>query len=481
MTGSPARSLESKPASRLNDSQSSAGTKAAPGLPKVTHYSLKLRVFPKERQVSVAAQLTIRNITGQPQAEIPLLLYRLLDVQSVTDEKGQPLKFSQSVLGLSDEKNLQANVVKIQLAASLLPDKSLRLNVTYDGSIFGYPEVMAYVRDTINEPFSLIRPDAFSYPMLALPTNTSVSAAYDTLFTYDLETTAPLDYTVACGGVLTGTTKGGETVTFAHKSKIPTWRIDIAIAKFKTLTDEERKLAVYVLPEDESGATNLLNGMKNVIAFYSRMFGPVKNYQGYTAIEIPDGWGSQASDYYFLQTSAAFKDPARIGEMYHEVGHTWNVKGKSNVKRCRYFDEAFASYFESLAIREFNGEAAFLADMEKSRDIFAQWAKYDKRNYDTPIADYWKEELGRLSYTKGAWSLYVLQELVGEEKFREIIREFLGSFSEPGADFGDFRKTAEKVSGRNLSKFFDEWIYGAESSRLLVEKVRITEIVRRYP
>lgn len=450
-------------------------------LPKVTHYSLKLRVFPKERRVSVAAQLNITNKTGEPQPEIPLLLYRLLEVQSVTDERGQPLKFSQNVLGLSDQKKLQANVVKIQLSTPLLPDKSLRLNVNYDGSIFGYPEVMAYVRDTINEPFSLIRPDAFAYPMVALPTNKSVLGAYDTSFTYDVETTVPADYTVACGGALTATTKGAETVTFAHKSKIPTWRIDIAIAKFKILTDEERKLSVYVVPEDEPGAKNLLNGMKNVIAFYSRMFGPVKNYQGYTVIEIPDGWGSQASDYYFLQTSAAFKDPDRIGEMYHEVGHTWNVKAKSAVRRCRYFDEAFASYFEGLAIREFKGEAAFLADMEKSRDSFAQWAKYDKRNYDTPIADYWKEELGRLSYTKGAWSLYVLHQLVGEEKFRGIIREFLEGFSEPGADFGDFRKTAEKVSGKNLGKFFDEWIYGAESSRLLVEKVPIAEIVRRYP
>jgi aminopeptidase N len=266
-----------------------------------------------------------------------------------------------------------------------------------------------------------------------------------------------------------------------HKSKIPTWRIEIAVAKFKTLTDEERKLSVYVLPDDEPGAKNLLNAMKNVIAFCSRMFGPVKDYQGYTAIEIPDGWGSQAGDYYFLQTSAAFKDPDRIGEMYHEVGHTWNVRGKPEVRRCRYFDEAFASYFESLAIREFIGQAAFLAEMEKSRDIFAQWAKKDQRSYDTPIADYWKEELGRLSYTKGAWSLYVLRQLVGEEKFRGIIREFLGGFSEHGADFGDFGKTAEKVSGRNLSKFFDEWISGAESSRLLVEKVPIADIVRRHP
>jgi hypothetical protein len=38
------------------------------------------------------------------------------------------------------------------------------------------------------------------------------------------------------------------------------------------------------------------------------------------------------------------------------------------------------------------------------------------RNATTPIAEYEKEELGENSYTKGAWSLYVLNQIVGDEK-----------------------------------------------------------------
>jgi hypothetical protein len=45
------------------------------------------------------------------------------------------------------------------------------------------------------------------------------------------------------------------------------------------------------------------------------MFGSPKHQNGYTIIEIPEGWGSQASDFYFLQTAAAFTDSSRIGEL----------------------------------------------------------------------------------------------------------------------------------------------------------------------
>ena len=80
-----------------------------------------------------------------------------------------------------------------------------------------------------------------------------------------------------------------------------------------------------------------------------------------------------------------------------------------------------------------------------------------------------------------AWSLYVLHQLVGEERFRQIIRTFFSEFRDKPADFKDFQQVVERVSHKDLGKYFDEWISGAESSRLLVEKVPIEEIVCRYP
>ena len=107
-------------------------------------------------------------------------------------------------------------------------------------------------------------------------------------------------------------------------------------------------------------------------------------------------------------------------------------------------------------------------------------AKKNSRNATTPIAEYGKEELGDNSYTKGAWSLYILNQMVEDEGFNQIIRTFMAEFSDRPAGFGDFQGVAERVSKRDLSRFFKEWFFGAESSELLIGSASPQEIVVRY-
>src|SRR5450759_5943654 len=42
-------------------------------LPSVTHYSLKIRLFPEEGQLEVVATMTVTNKTGQPMSDLPFL------------------------------------------------------------------------------------------------------------------------------------------------------------------------------------------------------------------------------------------------------------------------------------------------------------------------------------------------------------------------------------------------------------------------
>lgn len=457
-----------------------SGNAYAAELPKVTRYELRVQILPAEERLTAAAQVTISNTTGAPQREIPFLLYRLLAVDAAEDEKGAALAFRQAVVSMSDEKNWQVNSVAVTLLEPLPPGGTTRITLKYSGAIFGYREVMGYVRDHIGEEYTLLRPDALAYPMLAEPSFRSLSAAYDTLFTYDLEIQVPSGYVVACGGQARGISAGDGPETYRFASLAPTWRMDIAAAKFKVVKNEAGNLVVYALPGDEAGAANLLKEMQRVMEFYTRRFGPSKKATAYTVIEIPDGWGSQASDFYILQAAAAFKDPKRAHELYHEIGHSWNAKAKPEVRRTRWFDEAFASYFEALALGEFEGRKALDERMAGYRDHFRSGAKKDPRSVTTPIAAYGKEELGGNSYTKGAWSLYVLEQIVGERTFDGIMRTLLTEFADRPADFQDFRRVVERISKRDLSRFFNEWIFGAESSELLVGNSSVEEIVQRY-
>jgi Peptidase family M1 domain len=459
---------------------SSSGVAASLDLAKVTRYELRVRIQPAEEHLTASARITLSNPTAAPQREIPFLLYRLLAVDAAEDEKGAALAFHQAVVSMSDEKNWQVNSVTLTLREPLPPGGTTRITLKYSGAIFGYREVMGYVRDHIGEDYTLLRPDALAYPMLAGPSFPSLSAAYDTLFAYDLEITVPSGTIVASGGLPGGVSVGEGTQTFRFANRVPTWRMDIAATKFKVLKNDAGNLVVYAFPEDEAGAGNLLKEMQRVMEFYTLRFGPSKKATAYTIIEIPDGWGSQASDFYILQAAAAFKDPKRAHELYHEIGHSWNVKAIPEVRRTRWFDEAFASYFEALALREFEGQKAFNDRMAMYREHFRNEAKKNSRSATTPITEYGKEELGGNSYTKGPWSLYVLHQIVGDEGFNQIIRTFLADFSDRPAGFGDFQGVAERVSKRELSRFFREWIFGSESSELLMGNASLQEIVERY-
>jgi len=150
------------------------------------------------------------------------------------------------------------------------------------------------------------------------------------------------------------------------------------------------------------------------------------------------------------------------------------------VARARFFDEAFASYFEELAVGHFQGQQAFERDMEQSRTLFVQWADDDKKYAETPIAEYGKHELGQLSYSKGAYALFVLHRVMGDDKFRELVRTLRRESADHGVDFRAFQQAAERVAQRDLHAYFEEWIFGSKSSELLRSKQSVDEIISRY-
>lgn len=448
-------------------------------LPRVSNYSLVLHFFLKEQRIEAQAQITVFNNTEKEQSQIPFLLYRLLEVHRVTDEDGNPIRFSQTIQKFKDVDTWQVNSITVHLPQPLLPSKSITIAMNYKGSIFGYSEVMQYVRDRIDEHYSLIRPDALSYPLLSSPSLRHLFKSYESRFAYVIHATVPQEYVVACGGKLISSTTKNDSTQYVYESKRPSSRIDIAVAKFKLLTDDTQHLSVSFLPQDEQGAPNVLAQMQRAVELYSRLFGVPSSYQGYAVIQIPEGWGSQEGDGYILQDAKPFRGQ-NVSEIYHEIAHSWNVRAKPEVQRCRWFDEAFAMYFEALAVREFQGQPAFEKHMDGLRERWLQRVSKDKRNYETPIAGYGKEELGQNSYTKGAWSLYVLHTLVGDENFKMIIRTLLSEFVEKPADFKDFQSVIQKVSRLQVNAYFDEWIYGTESSRLLSEKMPVDVIIKRY-
>jgi peptidase M1-like protein len=453
-------------------------------IPLVEHYKLAFVLDPAHHALSADADLRLRNTSKQPIAIVPILLYRLMDVEQVSDSQGKPLTFTENIVKYSDDPVWQVSYTQVKLPAPLAPTETALIHLKYAGQLFGYSEAWAYVHDTISDDYSLIRSETLSYPTVATPSQASRrQSARNSRFDYEIDTTVPEGQIVLCAGDDTAPpTLQNARATF-HCQGEPASALSVAAAKFKAFTDPKLGLRVYAMPADAADGGRLLDEMLRSLDFYRSYLGPMQGGR-LTIVEIPNGWGSyEASDHIF-QSAAAFKDKERTHELWHEISHRWTKVCEFEVcdplvQRTRYFDEAFAAYFEALAIRQFQGEEAFRKSMEFTRQNFIEDATKDPRGRTTPIADYGRQEIGGFSYTKGTWSLYVLQQLLGEEQFRRSISEFLHAYKGK-VSFEDFRRSLEKSSGRNLGPWFQQWILsGPKSSALMFDGKTVDEMAAK--
>lgn len=105
----------------------------------------------------------------------------------------------------------------------------------------------------------MVRPDAFSYPVVSPPDyRVLVSTLPRQRFSYRLRARVPRGYRAAALGRLVGTRDLGGWVEYHYESKAPSWRIDLAVARFSVARDDTLDLIVYALPGDEVHAERIL-------------------------------------------------------------------------------------------------------------------------------------------------------------------------------------------------------------------------------
>lgn len=452
----------------------------------VTHYNLILDLYPtnqlqpENETIQGKCTITFKNDGKTSLASIPVLLYRLLKVKSVTNRQGQTLPFIQKVVKIEDFSPVwQVKKAEIKLSKPIPPGKEGSLTISYGGFIYGYQEVFRYTKDHIGADFIMIREDVFAYPEISDNSWNSFIAGVNDTFDFELRVSVPKDYVVANGGWLIEKSEEDNRSVFLYKSQLPDFRIDVAAAKFNLLEDEARNFRVYHFDEDKEGAKRILAGMTNCMDLYTKWLGKMGVERQVTVIETPEGYGGQASKASILLPAESFSTERDVSHIYHEVAHLWDVPPLDEMP-SRWLSEGFATYFTALVLQELHSKERFIQTLEGLQSRFKSYCEYENKLLTTPISDYGKADLTGASYTKGALALYVLHEIVGDTDFKEIIRIFVERYQEKGATLEDFKNLTQEISNKDLKKYFDEWVYGSESSNLLLGDLTLQDITQRY-
>ncbi len=444
---------------------------------KTMRYDMDIHIDYEKEVLSNICKMEIFNPSGNSVKSIPLVLYRLIKVNSVKDVRGANISFTQRLETYVDDPKKQVNYIEVKLENPIRPGGRITIVLDTEGFLCGNTEVNGYVHDRIDPGFTIIRNDPNAFPRLGVPSRlASLDAILNQSFDFVLIVTVPDTLMVANGGRLVDKVLSNGNVTFTYESIKPSWRIDIAISRYRMFEDGKNK--IFCFPEDTGNAEVILSALKNTLDLYTKWFGPLRSYSGLTVIEIPDGWGSQSDVTTIIQTAAAFKDVENIYEFYHELSHQWNVKS-TDLPSPR-LEEGLACFLQFLTVEELENRKT----LKKSMDRYLNYINNSLFKYEEyvgiPMKDYGVKDVTRLSYTVGAVFYYLIFETMGHEEFISAIGTFYQDNFEKGASTDEFIVYLRQQSTKDINKIINDWYSGTKYIEFIMNELTIDEIVGFY-
>lgn len=443
-----------------------------------TRYEMGIEIRYEENELVAGCMLTVRNTSDVPQETLPLRLYKLLEVNEVLDDVGQAIPFSQEVASIREVAPWQVNAVRVTLPEAVMPGEETRVWISYSGTLAGYTEIMGYVRDRIDPSFTIIREDAMAYPGVGEPSLESIMGAMFHAYDYRVTLQVPEHLVVANGGDLVEKTTGGGVTAYTYENIRPAWRMDFAVAPYRVM--ETEGFRVFYFPSDEEGAESVMQSALSALGQYAEWFGPLKGFEQFSLIQIPEGYGSQADVTSILQTADAFRpEQSARTALYHELAHLWHPR-ENETFSCRW-NEGHATFLQYLVAERMDGEVGLLNRASSSSAArFAGNCEPDSTCAATPFIRYGEKRMTSHSYTKGMVLFHVLYELIGEEAFMELFRENYRRYAESGQTTEDLIALILEVPHPAMPRFVQEWFIGLESNGYLFAGKSVDEIVAIY-
>lgn len=277
--------------------------------------------------------------------------------------------------------------------------------------------------------------------------------------TYTFEITVPKPYVVAANGQLQDEQDNGETRTFIWEAadEMASYLATVNIGQFIVQKDEGPDglpIRNYVPPSLLEGFIRTHGRTPDMIAFFNDLIAPYP-FEAYGVVVTDADIG------FALETQTLSLFGRRTSEVVvaHELAHQWFGDSVSLVSwQDIWLNEGFATYLSYLWMEEQFGREALDAQLI---DIYTQISdpSFVAGEFSPPGNPPPENIFNAGVYLRGAWTLHALRLRVGDEAFFDILRTYYDRFKYSNATTEDFIGVAEAVSGKDLSEFFQGWLY----------------------
>ncbi len=293
---------------------------------------------------------------------------------------------------------------------------------------------------------------------------------------FEFFVSAPAHYSVISNGVKISEAVLKNGMRQTHWREMipqPTKVMVIGVAKFavKEFSGNNTGIPVtaWVYPQDSAKGFYDYAVVPAMLEFFSKYIGPyayrkLANVQSTTIF----GGMENASAIFYAETSVT-GDRQFEDVMAHEVAHQWfgNMASEKSFRHL-WLSEGFATYLTNIYWEQKYGAEKMRERLEKDRKEVIEFAGQHQHGVvDSSCSN--MQLLNTNSYQKGGWVLHMLRREVGDKNFQDILKTYYQQYAGGNADTRDFEAVAEKVSGMELTWFFDQWLYRPGIPRLEME------------
>jgi aminopeptidase N len=436
----------------------------APGFDAI-HYAISV-TLPETGKV-IRAFSTVQLILRDPLQDtlsLDLTGLRVLQVSTqFRDKKAKVVEFRQ------DSARLH---VLVPLDAKL--GDTLRVTVDYDGT----PDDGLILRKNVHGDWGAFAdnwPDRarFWFPVIDHPSDKA---------TAEFEVNAPARWEVVANGVRSGVLQG---LTEQKPNRVWRWHIDQPIPPYLMVigaTDFAQgtintcarggnaqphadgcvPVSFLSFPQDSANAARIFRRADQMLAFFSEVVAPFP-YPALAHVQSATRFGGMENAGGIFYSEQAIAD-GRLGEgtVSHETAHQWfgdsvTPGNWSDV----WLSEGFATYFGNLFFERADSVEAFRRITQQSWRGYLQSQVTDLAIVDTTAVpnNNLLDLLNSNSYNKGGAVLHMLRGLLGDEVFFAGIRRYYARHANGNARTRDLQRALEEQSGRDLSWFFEQWVY----------------------
>jgi aminopeptidase N len=288
------------------------------------------------------------------------------------------------------------------------------------------------------------------------------SAPGDKIDSLDFRVSVPPGNRVASNGILAEEFKSTEKWRFhwKHRYPIASYLVAMAVTNYEAFSNlvplgltDTLEVLNYVFPENLAEWQTNAPFVIPLMQFFDSLlinYPFIKEKYGHAQF----GWGGGME-----HQTMSFMADLNPGLVAHELAHQWF----GNYISCGswqdiWLNEGFATYLTGLSIERFFPDAWLDWKKNQLNSILSQPGGSVYRYDTTDVGEIFN---GRLSYAKGAMVLNMLRKESGDVDFLNGMRSYLNDpdLARGYARTSDFKMHLENSTGKDLSRFFDQWIY----------------------